>query len=403
MVNNELPSGQQAEDMWKHLQDQLWFMDRKEAQRKKDLVAANEARKASPVEIDEGKSDKTEPRTGSVVASKWLSDKERAEPDADEDGETTATKGMGKDRRKDVSPDSAPPEEEESSASVKNEPIEGGMVGDKGDEGDDEEKYGARPDRRNHPASLVFALFGRPAGKDEDIDLQIKMTSGVSSGRKRQAQGGASSPSEDPYASDEDGSQSSKSSGDSKGRLSIRSLQLMPGAGGKLSRANLKKAGHAEKLDKKSEEEVGRDSELKRKALENLAAPRKDSSASRDIANSIALLTKSIEGAARRAERRAQWKFKVKAKEAQLKLLERRGKGDSSTALKLEAELNMMYENLDVLVSDGVSQRLPVDDARSTTESIGNESRTGGHGGDKREGGISVGEASVPGGTGLEC
>ena len=79
--------------MWKHLQDQLWFLDSKEAQRRKDLAAANEARKASPVVIDEGKSDKTELGARSSVASKWSSGEEQAEADADEDAMTTATTG----------------------------------------------------------------------------------------------------------------------------------------------------------------------------------------------------------------------------------------------------------------------------------------------------------------------
>ena len=109
---------------------QLWFLDRKEAQRKKDLAAANEARRASPVVIDEGKSDKTELGTRSAVASKWLSGQEQAEAAADEDDVTTATTG-GKERRKSVWRDSASEEEQgECAVSVKNEPNAGGMVGD---------------------------------------------------------------------------------------------------------------------------------------------------------------------------------------------------------------------------------------------------------------------------------
>ena len=145
-MNGDLPSGQQAEGMWKHLQDQLWLLDRKDVQREMDLAAANEARKASPVVIDEGKSDKTELCTRSAVASKWLSGQEQAEAAADEDDVTTATTG-GKERRKSVWRDSASEEEQgECAVSVKNEPNAGGMVGDEEVEGDDEEKYGARPD-----------------------------------------------------------------------------------------------------------------------------------------------------------------------------------------------------------------------------------------------------------------
>ena len=92
-MNGDLPSGQQAEDTWKHLQDQLWFLDRKQAQRKRDLAAANEARKASSVVIDEGKADKTELGTRSAVASKWLSGQEQAEAAADDYDMTTATTG----------------------------------------------------------------------------------------------------------------------------------------------------------------------------------------------------------------------------------------------------------------------------------------------------------------------
>ena len=398
-MNGDLPSGQQAEDMWKHLQDQLWFLDRKEAQRRKDLAAANEARKASPVVIDEGKSDKTELGARSSVASKWSSGEEQAEADADEDAMTTATTG-GKERRKSVLPDSASEEEQgEGAVSVKNDPNAGGMVGDEEVEGDDEEKYGARPDNWTHPASLVFALFGRPAGKAEDVDLEMKMTSGVSSGRKRQAEGGASSPSTgDPCPSDDEGS----SSGDSGGRLRTTSLPLMPGAGGKQSRANFKKTKHAENVDKKKDEEARSDSELKRKVFEALATPQVESVTSRDIARSLAALNKSVEDSTRRAEdaaRRAQWKQKVEAKEAQLQMLERRGKGDSEKALKIEEELNKLYGNPGVMPSVDDSQISTVGGGGSIDGSTGIGSRTGGHGGDKRAGVISVDEGSVSGGA----
>ena len=75
-------------------------------------------------------------------------------------------------------------------------------------------------------------------------------------------------------------------------------------------------------------------------------------------------------------------------------MLERRGRGNSEKALKIEEELNQLYENPGVLPSvDGPladSQISFVGDGGSIDGSIGNESRKGRHGGDKRAGGISV-------------
>jgi len=155
-------------------------------------------------------------------------------------------------------------------------------------------------------------------------------------------------------------------------------------------------------VGKKRDEEARSDSELKRKVFEALATPQVESATSRDIARSLAALNKSVEDSTRRAEdaaRRAQWKQKVEAKEAQLQMLERRGKGDSEKALKIEEELNKLYDNPGVMPSVDDSQISTVGGGGSIDGSTGIGSRTGGHGGDKRAGVISVDEGSVSGGA----
>lgn len=373
-MNGDLPSGQQAEDMWKQLQDKLWFQDRKEAQRKKDLMAANEARKASPVVIDDGKT-----------------------ADDGDGNRSTANNGKGKRRQNSTSPSS----EENEELIVKNEANVSERGEDEDDEGDDEEKYGPRPDSWIHPASLVFSLFGRPAGKDEDVDLQMTMTSGVSGGSKRQTDDSADSSSMpgDFCASDDEDSQTSDASRKGAKRLSTNSLQLMSGAGGKQSRAKLKKMKQVEREAKKSDEEARGDAELKRKVLERLAAPPQETPTIKKLANSVETLSESIA----LATARAQWAQEVKARESQLLMLERRGKGTSEKALKLEEELTHLYDNPHGKPSsDGPpanSQVISLGDGGSNARSVGIDSREGGHGGGESTEGVDAEGGSVSGGV----
>lgn len=57
IVDGDLPSGMQAEDIWEALQLFLWFADRKAAEKKKALAAANAKAKLAPVVLDGGETD----------------------------------------------------------------------------------------------------------------------------------------------------------------------------------------------------------------------------------------------------------------------------------------------------------------------------------------------------------
>lgn len=329
MVDGGLPSGQQAQDIWDHLQDRLWFADRREAQRVKDLIEANKARRSSPATIEDRDPATAEPTAQPAVTS--------SSPAAQRTAAATNQAGAAADGSNKEG------EEDESAGSVKVETDGHAQQDGREDDDEDEEaKYGARPDSWLHSASLVFALFGRPAGKDEDVDLNLQMSSGPSSGRKRKAQREGS-------ASDSEASCSTSLSGDGPAAsLSFRSLQLMNRAGGKLNRAETKKMKHAENVDNKNAKTAQEDAELKRKALTLLSSPPVESKSARELCASVAALTKAVvsrEKLDEEAAARARWQQKVDVKEIQLRRLEKRGLGDSEKACKLNDELDELLDN----------------------------------------------------------
>ncbi|CAN0471077.1 unnamed protein product [Ascophyllum nodosum] len=233
-----------------------------------------------------------------------------------------------------------------------------------GDDEDDEAMYGARPEYWMHPASLVFAIFGRPAGKDEDVDLKLKMTGGLTSGSKRKGVDSEASPSNSETSSSNT-SEDERSSG-----LSTRALKLMNGAGGKQSRSDVKKMKHGVNADNKKVNTAQADADLKRKVLEALAAPAAESESARELSASVVTLIRAVVSRERldqEAAERARWNLRVKAKSAQLAMLERRGKGDTKKALDLEDELNELYDNPVVALLPVVVP--PVDTPSTTTPS----------------------------------
>ena len=393
MVNGELLSGEQAEYIWNHLQNKLWFADRKECQRKKDLNAANDERKASPVVIMKGESAKAVPVVKSTVASKWLKAHNKAAANTRAGDIAPTVKGKGKQRR-----ESAESTTEDggggSVSSVKLEPdgddemdSDGGVSpdDDEDDEGDDEAMYGARFEYWMYPASLVSVIFGRPAGKDEDVDLKLKMTGGLTSGSKRKGVNSEASPS-NSEASSSNTSEDGGSSG-----LSTRALKLMNGTGGKQSRSDVKKTKHAVNADNKKVNTAQADADLKRKVLEALAALVAESKSARGLSASVATLTKAVlsrERLDQEAAKRARWNQKVDAKSAQLAMLERRGRGNTKKALDLNDELNELYDNPVVVPPEDT----PITNTPSSAGGGG-----GAEGGDGLESGAAGGDGGVGG------
>ena len=393
MVNGELPSGQQAEDIWNHLQDKLWFADRKESHRKKVLIAANAERKASPVVIKEGESAEAVPVVKSAVASKWLKAQKKAAANT-EAGDMAPTVEGKRNQQRELAEETTEDGGGGSMSSVKLESDgDDEMDGDGGvspdDDKDDEATYGARPENWMHAASLVFAVFGRPAGKDEDVDLKLKMTGGLTSGSKRKGVDNESSP------SNSEASPSTSEDGRSPG-LSTRALKLMNGAGGKQSRSDVQKMNYTVNAENKKVSTAQAGVDLKHKILEALTSPAAESKSARELSASVAMLTKAVaskEHLDQQAAERARWTLKVEAKSAQLAMLERRGRGSTKKALDIEDELNELYNN------PGVAP-LPVVMPPVDTPITNAPSSAGGDGGGAEGGnGLEIGAA---GGDGAE-
>lgn len=239
-----------------------------------------------------------------------------------------------------------------------------------------EDIYGPRPDGWMHPASLVFAIFGRPAGNDEDKDLSLKMTGGITGGTKRKEV--------DPGTPESEGEE-----GDAPPRLSTKHLQLMNGGGGKSSRAEVKKVKHEVNSENKKSRAADADADLRRRAFEAMSAPRVESKTSLALCASVQALTEAVvskELLDQEEAKRKRWDAKVLAKEKKLAMWERRGKGESREAVALLEELEEMYDN--PVVAPLPAAAPPLNTPSSSTPSLaggGGQEGAAGGGGDGRE------------------
>lgn len=363
----------QAEDAWENLQLYLWFEDRRTAARKKEQAAANARAKAKPVVLTGEEADKTgaEEEKGvegaragqgggkgagrdfSAAAIKFAAARALATVEASrqKEGGGAEVESSGKGQAElGGKPDADLVEV--IAAGIKVEQA----GGEEEEEGKEQEEtaggaeaeehltrlYGEKPDHWLHPVSLVFAIFGRPAGTNEDVDLKLNMTSGRPRGTKRrESDSGSASPSLD------DGSAESAESAESARPLSTKGLKLLNGAGGKHSRAEMKALAHEVNADNKKLKSAETDAALKRRAFEALSAPPEDSKSTKELVESVKALTRAVvskELLDQEAAERARWTEKVGAMEKKLNLYERRGKGNTPEAQDLEKALFAMYD-----------------------------------------------------------
>ncbi|CAM9980787.1 unnamed protein product, partial [Sphacelaria rigidula] len=162
------------------LQDRLYIADRKEAARKKGLIAANAKRKANPVEVGGDKAVRKGPSAFSNSPG---------EPDVGAAqgfaGSPTLPGPIAE--QPVLQPAAAPAAEAVAGGQgslVKAEELKDNIAASRQGAVDDLQHdrwaYGERPDDWLSPHSLMFAMFGRCAGRHEDEDLKMVMTSGPS-------------------------------------------------------------------------------------------------------------------------------------------------------------------------------------------------------------------------------
>ena len=367
LVNGELPSGQGDDDIWEYLQLYLWFEDRKAAAKKKEIAAASAKSKREPIVLTGSETEVAGAGNGaegvgasgakgggavksfsptelSAAAARALEAADARRKAGEGAGADQSSKGTGASEDAAESDDGATKEVEgmaEIAAGVKREKT--------GEEEEEEEEevairrenegeliatYGEPSNNWIHPASLVFAAFGRPAGKNEDVDLKLGMNDGRAGGSKRSA---SPTPSGSASPTSESGTP-----------LSTKGLKLMNGAGGHSSRAAMKKVKHEVNKDNKNIKAAEEDAALRRRALEAMTAPPVDSKSALELSANVALLTKAVVSKERldqEAAQRARYNALVESKNNKLQMLERRGKGGSPAAQQLEDELSDLYDN----------------------------------------------------------
>lgn len=196
-----------------------------------------------------------------------------------------------------------------------------------------EAKFGCKPDNYIHPASLVFAIFGKPIDEDQDKDLSLKMTGGITGSKRKEVEVDPASPA---------------SGGESASRMSTKQLQLMNGAGGKSSRAEVKKFKHEVNSENKKLKAADADTDLRRRAFEVILAPPLESESAKELSASVKTPTEAVVSKERLDQEEAarkRWHEEVGAKERKLAFLEKRKKGDSEEAKDLEDELMKLCAN----------------------------------------------------------
>lgn len=218
----------------------------------------------------------------------------------------------------------------------------GGGAGHPDLEADDVRVYGSRPEGWLHPASLVFAMYGRPSTR-QDVDLKMEACSGWLS-RKRKAQGAPSSGK--GGGSVVDGASSSDTDVNGGSAAYPRALGIVAGGEKPRSRAKARKEVKRNRLASES-------LALQREALECLKNPAE----SEQHAGLVACLqtitevfvrkqahdveaagfAREAEARAKRAEARALSKQKTDVLYTYLKVLQERG--DEEQAQKVAKTL----------------------------------------------------------------
>lgn len=148
----------------------------------------------------------------------------------------------------------------------------------------DEEKYGEMPANWIHPHSLVFALFGRPAGESEDVDLKMKMSGGGKTGAAATAAVGGGG-----------GGKGSAAQAYGLGKSDLATLAGAGcGAGGKQSRAEVKKERHAANSEAKRDAAAAATAKFRADALMALSAPVDAPESTKQLASSVMTLTANL-------------------------------------------------------------------------------------------------------------
>ncbi|CAB1109630.1 unnamed protein product [Ectocarpus sp. CCAP 1310/34] len=258
--DEKLPSGEQPPEQWCQLEDQLYFVEKNNAKRATEKNTANAKNKKTPVILDgagggadkgKAKDDEEEGSPAesaaasttveSVAAVRWVASQTAAwEAEKRANGKVAST----------PAPDTRAAELEAKISALGPEPVadsadrpnwmakraaltmaaekhpsikqEKGVEGGEAPEDAEDDDKLTRPSGWVHSYSLVFALFGRPAGKHEDVDLKVAMSTGPGK-QGRRAHSASPTPSR---TSDED---TRDTSNDPLGK---RGLQTMDGAGG---------------------------------------------------------------------------------------------------------------------------------------------------------------------------
>lgn len=148
----------------------------------------------------------------------------------------------------------------------------------------DVRKYGERPDDWIDKWSLVFVLFGRPAGEQEDVDLKLKMSGGGQTGAAATAAVGKGS-----------GVLGSAAKAHGLGRHDLTNLDgAGGGAGGQQSRASVKKEQHAANSEAKRSEEAKATAKFRAEALKVMAAPAETSETTTRLVDSVENLSRAV-------------------------------------------------------------------------------------------------------------
>lgn len=419
MANGELPSGMPLEEAWDHLQDKLWIIKCKDANKAKtarakatpvvdddDPFAPVRKEGAAPVE-QEGAGPEEGP-TGVGFSpsteggsSPTLATEKTPSPETEENPPRGAGNAPSPPADKGSSPGMeeapSPPTEggpspltgtQGAGPAIKEEPLGGPMAGEAGDPEDDENPesdddshcYLPRLDGWMHPDTLTFARFGHPSAS-EDVDLKMKWTSGPSD-RKGKFESG------DP---DDDGQALPGSARDEKAGLQARDINAIPGAGDAYSRPKTKGALAKERSQTSSHE-------LKSKLVNHLMNPselklaehlvesvktladyiikkdRPDEEAAADkrrLDEEAAANAREAAENAREVKGRERWQHNINELQMKIQLLQSTGQGETAMARALQVKLMDAVDAPIVVPNPITTFRIPADNPATPPDAFG--------------------------------
>ena len=218
-------------------------------------------------------------------------------------------------------------------------PVEGGPHPEL--EEDDTKIYGRRPDGWLHPASLVFAMYGRPSAR-EDGDLKMQEGGDGQSGRKRK----------------------SRDSGgrDGSSVVDAYSSSDVEGDGGSVTPRSLEPRSRAKARKESERRQIASESlAMQKEVLQHIMNPAGSKHEAALVA-SLQAITEvfvgrqalDLEAAAREREAaaRARWQQKTDALQAHLKLLQQLGRGQGEEADRVA---NTLFSHLDTVTAMATS------------------------------------------------